>query len=85
MGRIGMFAKNPVDQFHQNCWVAPFVEDDVSDVGKHMPAERILFGSDWPHGEGAKHPRDFFDNLTTFSPEDVRKIMVENARELTYA
>ena len=81
----GMFATNPVDQFYRNCWVAPFVEDDVSDVGKHMPAERILFGSDWPHGEGAKHPRDFFDKLTTFSPEDVRKIMVENARELTYA
>jgi len=81
----GMFAKNPVDQFHQNCWVAPFVEDDVNEVGKHLPAERILFGSDWPHGEGAAHPRDFFDNLTAFSADAVRKIMLENARELTYA
>jgi predicted TIM-barrel fold metal-dependent hydrolase len=81
----GMFHKNPVDQFHENCWVAPFVEDDVSDLARHIPAERILFGSDWPHAEGVEHPRDFFDNLGGFSDADVRKIMVENARALTYA
>ena len=28
----GMFATNPVDQFHRNCWVAPFVEDSVADL-----------------------------------------------------
>jgi predicted TIM-barrel fold metal-dependent hydrolase len=81
----GMFASNPVDQFHQNCWVAPFVEDDVAELAKHIPVERILFGSDWPHGEGVAHPRDFFDNLGSFCDKDIRKIMVENARELTYA
>ena len=61
------------------------MEDDVIDVARHIPAERILFGSDWPHGEGAAHPRDFFDNVETFSPDAVRKIMLENARALTYA
>jgi predicted TIM-barrel fold metal-dependent hydrolase len=81
----GMFHKNPVDQFHENCWVAPFVEDDVADLARHIPAERILFGSDWPHAEGVEHPRDFFANLGGFSDSDVRKIMVENARALTYA
>jgi predicted TIM-barrel fold metal-dependent hydrolase len=80
----GMFKKNAVDQFHENCWVAPFVEDDVSELAKHIPAERILFGSDWPHAEGVEKPRDFFDKLTSFSDADVRRIMVENARELTY-
>ena len=81
----GMFGKNPVDQFHENIWVAPFVEDDVADMAKHMPVERIIFGSDWPHGEGIAHPRDFFRNLDGFSDDDVRKIMVENSRALTYA
>jgi predicted TIM-barrel fold metal-dependent hydrolase len=81
----GMFGKNPVDQFHENCWVAPFVEGNVSELAKHIPTERILFGSDWPHGEGVEKPRDFIGNLDDFSDEDVRKIMVENARELTYA
>ena len=48
-----------------------------------MPVERILFGSDWPHGEGFAHPRDFFANVANFSVEDQRRIMYENARELT--
>jgi predicted TIM-barrel fold metal-dependent hydrolase len=81
----GMFNKNPVDQFHENCWVAPFVEDSVTELAKHLPIERILFGSDWPHAEGIAHPREFFKNVEDFSIEDQRKIMVENARELTLA
>ena len=81
----GMFAKNPVDQFHENCWIAPFVEDSVEDLARHVPVERILFGSDWPHAEGMAHPRDFFDNVSSFSIPDQRRIMLENARELTLA
>ena len=81
----GMFSENPVDQFHRSCWVAPFVEDSVPDLARHIPVERILFGSDWPHAEGMSHPRDFFENVAGFSVEDQRRIMVENARELTFA
>ena len=81
----GMYSENPVDQFHRNCWISPFVEDDVADLARHIPAERILFGSDWPHAEGVGHPREFFENLQTFSHADQRKIMLENARELTFA
>lgn len=81
----GMFKTNPVDQFHRNCWVAPFVEGDVAGLAKHIPTERILFGSDWPHGEGVEHPLDFFNNLEGFSDDDLRKIMRDNARELTFA
>ncbi|MDG2029159.1 MAG: amidohydrolase family protein [Acidimicrobiales bacterium] len=79
----GMFKENPVDQFYDNCWVAPFVEDDVADLATHVPVERILFGSDWPHAEGMGHPRDFFAKVEGFSLKDQRRIMVENARELT--
>ena len=81
----GMFTKNPVDQFIEHCWVAPFVEDSVDDLAKHLPVERILFGSDWPHAEGLGQPRDFFENVESFSLDDQRKIMVENARSLTFA
>ncbi|TVV70954.1 amidohydrolase family protein [Sphingomonas solaris] len=81
----GMFGENPVDQFHRNCWVAPFVEDDVDDLARHMPVERILFGSDWPHAEGVGHPREFFNSLLNFSGADQRRIMLDNARELTFA
>jgi predicted TIM-barrel fold metal-dependent hydrolase len=43
-----------------------------------------LFGSDWPHAEGMAHPRDFLANVASFSPADQRRIMAENARELTF-
>ena len=81
----GMFSKNPVDQFVENCWVAPFVEDSVPRLAEHLPVERILFGSDWPHAEGLGSPRDFFKNVEEFSLEDQHKIMRENARHLTLA
>ena len=56
-----------------------------SDLAKHLPVERILFGSDWPHAEGLAQPRDFFANVASFSPHDQRRIMVDNARELTFS
>lgn len=80
----GLFASDPVEQFIEHCWVAPFVEDNVDDLARHLPVERILFGSDWPHAEGLAQPRDFFANVASFSLEDQRKIMVENARSLTF-
>jgi predicted TIM-barrel fold metal-dependent hydrolase len=80
-----MFNKNPVDQFVESCWVAPFVEDSVPGLAEHLPVERILFGSDWPHAEGLGSPGDFFKNVEEFSLEDQRKIMRENARQLTFA
>jgi predicted TIM-barrel fold metal-dependent hydrolase len=81
----GMFASDPAERFIAPCWVAPFVEDDVDDLARHLPVERILFGSDWPHAEGLAKPRDFFANVASFSLDDQRKIMVENARSLTFA
>jgi predicted TIM-barrel fold metal-dependent hydrolase len=78
-----MFKTSPVEQFIEHCWVAPFVEDSVEDLAKHLPVDRILFGSDWPHAEGMSHPKDFFANVTSFPIEAQRRIMVENARELT--
>jgi len=81
----GMFKKNPVDQFHENVWIAPFVEDSVVELAKYVPVERILFGSDWPHAEGVPHPRDFFQKVADFSLADQRKIMRDNARGLVLA
>ena len=52
-------------------------------MAKHLPVERILFGSDWPHAEGISHPRDYFHNVEEFSIADQRKIMRDNARQLT--
>jgi len=81
----GMFRRDPVEQFRENVWIAPFVEDDVAELARYVPVERILFGSDWPHAEGFARPRDFLGNVAGFCAGDQRKIMAENARELTFA
>jgi predicted TIM-barrel fold metal-dependent hydrolase len=81
----GMFETHPADQFIEHCWVAPFVEDSVEDLARYLPVERILFGSDWPHAEGLPQPRDFLRNVASFSPQDQRRIMADNARELTFS
>ena len=81
----GMFNIHPVTQFIEHCWVAPFVEDNVEDLARHIPVERILFGSDWPHAEGLPHPKDFITKVASYSPHDQHRIMNDNARELTYS
>lgn len=80
----GMYKEDPVEQFIEHCWVAPYPEENLAEFARHYPTERILFGSDWPHGEGFVHPRDFFENVKSFSDEDVRKIMWGNAHALTF-
>ena len=46
-------------------------------------AERILFGSDYPHAEGLADPASFVKDLDGFSADEVRLIMRENALALS--
>ncbi len=85
LGHFGDYAVSPKQQFIEHCSVTPYPEEDVADLARYLPAERILFGSDWPHGEGFAHPLDFFANLDGFSDADVKRIMRDNARKLTFA
>jgi predicted TIM-barrel fold metal-dependent hydrolase len=41
-------------------------------------ADRVVFGSDWPHPEGLADPLTFIDELTGLGQEDVEKIMGGN-------
>ncbi len=84
LGHSGDYQGNPKHQFIDHCWVAPFVEESVAELARHLPVERILFGSDWPHGEGYSEPSDFFQNVENFSIDDQRRIMYDNARDLTF-
>ncbi len=79
----GYYKKNPVDQFQEHIWVTPFWEDNLDDLAKDIPIERIIFGSDWPHTEGVEQPLDFAENLANFNEADKRKIMRDNTAELT--
>lgn len=76
------FAVDPVDQLCTNVWIAPYYEDDLADLATIIGVDKILFGSDWPHGEGLESPIDYTAELTAFSAADVRRIMRDNALDL---
>ncbi|WP_280239096.1 amidohydrolase family protein [Nocardia abscessus] len=76
------FPNDPVDTLREHVWVAPYYEDDLFALAEKIGADRILFGSDWPHGEGLENPVSFAEELSAFDETDVRKIMRDNALEL---
>jgi predicted TIM-barrel fold metal-dependent hydrolase len=76
------FPVDPVEQLRNNVWIAPYYEDDLPELAEVIGVDKILFGSDWPHGEGLESPVSFTEELTSFSESDVRKIMRDNALDL---
>lgn len=76
------FVEDPVEQLRRNVWIAPYYEDDLPLLAETIGVDRILFGSDWPHGEGLESPLSFTEDLAGFSDADVRKIMRDNALDL---
>jgi predicted TIM-barrel fold metal-dependent hydrolase len=77
-----MFPEDPVEQLRNNVWIAPYYEDDLPELAEVLGVEKILFGSDWPHGEGLESPLSFVEQLTGFNDVDIRKIMRDNALDL---
>ena len=78
----GYFTEDPVDSFKKNIWINPFWEDDVNETVEYMGADRVVFGSDWPHIEGMPQPLDYVDELAAFNDADQRSILLTNAEEL---
>jgi predicted TIM-barrel fold metal-dependent hydrolase len=78
----GYFTTHPVETLKQNWWINPFWEDDVHQVVDLMGADRVIFGSDWPHIEGMPRPLDYLPELKAFDEADRRRIMLDNVTEL---
>jgi predicted TIM-barrel fold metal-dependent hydrolase len=76
------FGQDPYELFMEHVWVSPFFEDNVQALVGRVGAERVLFGSDYPHAEGLADPTSFEKELQGFSDDDVRLIMHDNARAL---
>jgi predicted TIM-barrel fold metal-dependent hydrolase len=76
------FHEDPRDTLRRHVWVTPYLEDDLRALADLIGVERILFGSDWPHGEGTPQPLDFAEELSMFGAAEVRRIMRENVVEL---
>jgi predicted TIM-barrel fold metal-dependent hydrolase len=81
-GHPQLFPEDPVEQLRNNVWIAPYYEDDLGVLADAIGVDKILFGSDWPHGEGLESPVSFAEELKDFSASDIRKIMRDNALDL---
>lgn len=81
----GRLEDKPSEIFRRHVWVSPFHEEDVVGLAELIGADRVLFGSDWPHPEGLANPNDFADLLTTMSDGDTELIMRGNLESLLSA
>jgi predicted TIM-barrel fold metal-dependent hydrolase len=79
----GWFAVDPVEIFRRHIWINPFWEDDLASVVEWMGANRVLFGSDWPHIEGLPQPLDYLGEAKVLGADDRRKVLHDNVRELS--
>ena len=72
------FPEHPRDVFHRNVWVNPFWEDSVTGLVDLIGADRVCFGSDYPHPEGLDDPVAWRHELDGVPAADVEKIMSTN-------
>jgi predicted TIM-barrel fold metal-dependent hydrolase len=74
---------DPVEQVREHVWVSPYYEDDLPQLRDELGADRMIFGSDYPHAEGLADPLAFVDDLPGFTADEVRLVMRENALALS--
>ena len=72
------FQADPVEKLREHVWVSPYYEDDLIALRDSHGADRILFGSDFPHGEGLAEPTDFIHDLDGYSDADIKLVMRDN-------
>lgn len=80
--RPGALPEDPVETFHRCVWISPHWEDDLAELVEHVPPERVVAGSDWPHYDSLADPVSFAKYLDGFNDKVVREIMRENLRSL---
>lgn len=78
----GKLREKPSAYLRRNVWVSPWPDEDLGAIVRCMGAERVLFGSDFPHPEGCAEPKEFANALSDFSPREVKLIMRENLEGL---
>jgi predicted TIM-barrel fold metal-dependent hydrolase len=78
-GKWGDLEDRPSRIFRRHFVVAPFPEENVRRVVDEIGVDPVVFGSDFPHGEGLAWPKQYVEaQLGEFSEDEIRKIMKEN-------
>jgi predicted TIM-barrel fold metal-dependent hydrolase len=74
--------EDPVTAFRRNLWVHPFHEEDPRGLVELLGADRVIFGSDYPHPEGMSDPLAYVEEISDLPPGDIERIMGGNMYEL---
>ena len=78
----GTLEARPSEIFRQHFLVAPYPEENVQRVVAEVGIDPIVFGSDFPHGEGLAFPAQYVGaQLASFSEHDQKRIMRDNLSE----
>lgn len=78
----GKLPDHPSEALAEHLWVSPFPEDDIIELMGTVGSDHILFGSDYPHPEGLREPRDYVSRLATCDPRTARRVLRDNTAEL---
>ncbi|MEV5650592.1 amidohydrolase family protein [Nocardia sp. NPDC052254] len=78
----GTLPPRPSEALAEHLWVCPFPEDDVHDLIDAIGPEHVLFGSDYPHPEGLREPRDYLPRLETCDPTVRHQVLRGNTAAL---
>jgi predicted TIM-barrel fold metal-dependent hydrolase len=78
----GKVTGRPSDIFKEHVYVSPFHEEDVKSLVGLLGAERVLFGSDFPHAEGLGEPAEFARSLDGLPADQIEAVMGGNLRSL---
>ncbi|MDO7842872.1 amidohydrolase family protein [Sphingomonas immobilis] len=82
-GLGGPVTCRPADVLRQNFYICPFFEEDPVELAELIGADKVLFGSDWPHPEGLAEPLDFADKLIAHGDGAMtRRIMRSNMAKM---
>jgi predicted TIM-barrel fold metal-dependent hydrolase len=76
------FQEHPVETLKRSVWVNPFWEESLAGLIDLLGADRVCFGSDYPHAEGLADPLSWIDELPPLAPGVVKQIVSSNMRGL---
>ena len=71
-----LFDEDPLEVFKRNIYVHIFHEPNPQElIDRGLPADRLMFGSDFPHPEGLGDPLAYSDVVEGMAPEHQELIM----------
>lgn len=74
----GKLSRRPSEIFKDHIVVAPFPEENVDRIVDVIGTKPLVFGSDFPHGEGLPDPIMYLSQVKNLSDEDRHAIMRGN-------